>query len=111
MEAHDRELAEIEPCGVKKVAPIVHESVNDHAAVQLRAQCIEDLALVNGQGFEGTLRNLEGMRALEDRHGRVYDRVKRHLETSDLNNDKWARDERHLVRRFGKYCHGSCRGS
>jgi hypothetical protein len=33
------------------------------------------LALVDGQGFEGTLHDLEGMRALKNRHGRVYDRV------------------------------------
>ncbi len=80
-------------------------------ALQLCAQCVEELALVDGQGFEGTLRDLEGMHALKDRHGRVYDGVQRHLETSDLNNDKWARDKRHLVSGCGKDGQVSCRGS
>jgi hypothetical protein len=69
MEADDCELSEVEPRGFKKVVPIVHKSVNDRAAVKLHALCIEDLALVNGQGFEGALCYLEGLCALEDRHG------------------------------------------
>ncbi len=111
MKADDCELGKVKPRGVEKVAPIVHESIDDRAAIKLCAQCVEELALVDGQGFKGTLHDLEGMRALKDRHGRVYDRVQRHLETSDLNNDKWARDKRHLMRGFGKDWHGSCRGS
>ncbi len=72
----------------------------------------KDLASIDWVGFKGTFRNLIGMGALEDRHGRVYNRVKRHLETSNLNSDnKAARDEHHLVQGPGEGCHDLAKGA
>ncbi len=101
MEQDDGKVPEVEPRFVKSATPVVDEPINNCAAVQLRANHVEDDASINWKGLEGVFHNLEGMSMLRDRHVGVNLGVNRCRQTTHLDSDELPRDKHHLTDLLG----------
>ncbi len=61
-------VLEVKPGGVEEAAPVMHQAVDDGAAVELIANSIKEQTRVGRQGFKGALGNLKCMCAFKHRH-------------------------------------------
>ncbi len=101
VERDDGKVPYVKPCFIKCATPVVDEPIDKCAAVQLRANCIEDDASVDWEGLEGIFHNLECMSTLKDRHVGVNLGVNRCRQTTHLNSDEFLQDKHHLMDLLG----------
>jgi hypothetical protein len=104
MEGGYREVAEVKPGGVKEVAPVMHQAVDNGAAVELIAHRIEEQMHVGRQGFEGALGNLKGMCTFKNRHAWLDLGVQGCGEVPNCTKTR-SLGTTHFVRRIGRRSH------
>jgi hypothetical protein len=101
MTQDDGKVPEVEPHFVKSATPVVDEPIDNRAAVQLHANCIEDDASVDWKGLEGIFHNLEGVSMLKDRNVGAGLAINRCRQTSHLDSDAFPHDKRHVMDLLG----------
>ncbi len=104
MEQDDGEVLEIKPRRVKEATPIVHQAIDNRAAVQLGAHHLKNEACINGESLESALGNLKSMSVLKNGLAWFNLGVKRCQQASDQDRKKVLGDKQHFV-----HLHGSVR--
>ncbi len=61
MKRHDGKVPKVEPRSIKEALQIVHEAINDGAAIELSTHSVENQASIDWEGFKGTLGSLESI--------------------------------------------------
>jgi hypothetical protein len=85
----------------------MHQAINDGAAIELSAHCIENQTCVNRKGYKGTLGNLEGMRTFKNGHAQLDLGVTGCRQASNLNRNQilWDKENIGHLHRIGRGHH------
>jgi hypothetical protein len=110
MEGGNCKVLEVEPGGIKEAASVMHQAVDDGAAVELSAHSIEKQTRVDRQGFEGTLGDLRGMCTFENRHAWLNLGVQGRREAPDLDQNQVLWDKGQFVHGIGRRSHNDNNG-
>jgi hypothetical protein len=93
----DGEVPEIEPSGVKEAVPIVHQAINDSAAVHLGAHHLKNEVCIDSESFKRALGYLKRVCALKNGHLWLYLGVNRGQKASNLDGNEVLGEKRHFV--------------
>jgi hypothetical protein len=88
MKQDDGKVAEIKLRGVKEALPIMHQIVDNHAAVQLGAHCLKNEVCINGESPKSALGNLKSMSMLKNGHAWLNLGINRCQQASSLDRNK-----------------------
>jgi hypothetical protein len=89
----DDEVPEIKPRGVKEATPIVHQAINNHAAVQLGAHCLENEACINRESFKRALGYFKRVCVLKNGHTCLNLEFNGGQKASDLDDNEVLGDK------------------
>ncbi len=97
----DGKVPEIEPHGEEEATPIVHQAIDNCAAVQLGAHHLKNEACIDSKSFEHALGYLKSMCALKNGHTWLNLGVNGGQKVSNLDSNEVLGDKQYFVHFHG----------